>query len=42
MDIEKIKQAIDELVAILKDMIAKMSWFIEGWTQKDAFDAKAE
>lgn len=40
MNIEKIKEAIDELVDILKEMIAKMSWFIEGWTQKDAFDAE--
>lgn len=39
MDIEKIKAAIDELVAIIKDMIAKMTWFIEGWKQKDALDA---
>ncbi len=42
MDIEKIKAAIDELVKIIKDMIDKMTWFINGWKQKDALDAEAE
>ena len=40
MMVEKLKVAIDELVNILKEMIAKMNWFIEGWTQKDGFDAE--
>lgn len=38
VEIEKIKAAIDELVDIIKDMIAKMTWFINGWKHKDALD----
>lgn len=42
MNIEKIKAAIDELVAILKKMIEDMTWFINGWKSKDALDATEE
>lgn len=38
MDIEKIKAAIDELVALIKEMIADMTWFINGWKSKDSLD----
>lgn len=38
MNIEKIKEAIDALVALIKQMIADMNWFINGWKQKDALD----
>lgn len=38
MNIEKIKAAIDAFVALLKDMIADMNWFINGWKSKDALD----
>lgn len=38
MNIEKIKEAIDELVALIKKMIADMTWFINGWKSKDALD----
>lgn len=39
MNIEKIKEAIDELVRIIKKMIEDMTWFINGWKQKDELDA---
>ena len=43
MDIQKIKDAIDALVEILKKMIKDMTWFINGWKSKDALDeTKAE
>ena len=38
MDIQKIKDAIDALVEILKKMIKDMTWFINGWKSKDALD----
>ncbi len=38
MNIAKIKEAIDALVALLKDMIKDMTWFINGWKSKDALD----
>ncbi len=35
---EKIKEAIDALVIIIKKMIDDMTWFINGWKSKDALD----
>lgn len=40
MDIKTIKDAIDALVALIKDMMKDLSWFIEGFKQKDSFDAE--
>lgn len=34
------KAMIDELVAIIKKMIEDMIWFINGFKQKDSFDAE--
>lgn len=38
LNIDNIKKAINALVEIIKDMIADLTWFINGWKSKDGLD----